>query len=76
MSFWPFNRPKGPMVDIVVTQSLKTKKFFNLVIDSETGKQIAISTAKHTEDSKDEAIAEAEQMSRVRKIIVDQKEQT
>ena len=70
MSFWPFNN--NPKVDIIVTRSPKTGKWFNRIVDSETRKAIGVSAARHLEDEKYAAISEAHQMRRVRKIIVEE----
>ena len=68
MTLWPFNKPK---VDIIVTRSPKTGKYFNMIVDSKTGKNVAVSSVRHTEDSKDEAIAEANQIARVNRIVIE-----
>ena len=69
MSIFNWGKSK---VDIIVTRSPKTGKWFNRIVDSETRKAIGVSAARHTEDSREDAIAEAEQMRRVRKIIVEE----
>ena len=68
MSIWQFNKPR---VNIIVTRSKKTGKYFNLIVDSRTGKNKAVSSVRHTEDSKAEAIAEAHQISRVHRIVIE-----
>ena len=61
-----------PSVDIIVTRSHKTGKYFCQIVDSETRKSIGVSAARHTEDARERAIAEAHQMSRVRKVVVEE----
>ena len=69
MSIFDWGKPK---VDILVKRSAKTSRWYCQIVDSETRKSIGVSAARHLEDRQEDAIAEAHQMSRVPKIIVEE----
>ena len=70
MSIFDWGKPR---VDIHVKRSPKTDKWYWVAVATEVPHAIlGVGAARHTTDSKQDAVAEAHQVARVRKIIVEE----